>query len=71
VSEESQFQVKDRDPSSSLGKYGEVEKLAKESDESGGRYHVWFSAEGECELLTGDKSRVVNARPIKEKEGKE
>jgi hypothetical protein len=68
ISEESQLQVKARDPSSTLGQYAEVEKLDQESDEPGDRYHVWFSAEGECELLPGDKSRVVSTRPIKEKE---
>src|SRR4029077_11958147 len=51
VSEESQWQVKERDPSATLGQYGEAEKLEDESDEPAVRYHVWFDAEGECELL--------------------
>jgi hypothetical protein len=66
VSEESQFQVKTRDPTASLGKYGEVEK--EKDDEavtSGGSYFVWFDAEGECELLPGDKSLVVSTHPVK------
>ncbi len=66
VSEESQWGVKTRDPSLSLGQYGEVEKLEHETDV----YHVWFSVEGECELLPGDKSRVLSARPVKEQETK-
>jgi hypothetical protein len=68
VSEESQFQVKTRDPSAALGKYGEVEK---ENDDqaaaAGGLYHVWFDAEGECELLPGDKSQVVGTHPVEKK----
>jgi len=32
--------------------------------------YVWVSAEGECELLPEDKSRVVNTRPVKEEEEK-
>ena len=39
-------------------------------DEPSESYYVWFSAEGECELLPGDKSRVVNTRPVKEEEEK-
>src|ERR1700730_7212684 len=60
VSEESQWQIKERDPSAALGQYGEVEKLEHESDEPGDVYHVWFNAEGECELLPDDKSRVIS-----------
>ena len=56
VSEESQWQVKERDPSATLGQYGEAEKLEDESDESAALYHVWFDAEGECELLPNDKT---------------
>jgi len=66
VSEESQFQVRTRDPSSTVGKYGEVEKENDDSaDSPGGVYHVWFDAEGECELLPGDKSQVVSTHPVK------
>jgi hypothetical protein len=32
--------------------------------------YAWFSAERECELLPGDKSRVVNTRLVKEEEEK-
>jgi hypothetical protein len=66
VSEESQWQVKERNPSAMLGQYGEAEKLGPESDEPAVLYHVWFDAEGECELLPADKTRVVSARPVKE-----
>ena len=65
ISEESQWQIKDRDPTSALGQYGEVEK--PESDEPG-IYHVWFKAEGECELLPEDKSGVISTRPVKKSE---
>jgi hypothetical protein len=66
ISEESQWQVKTSDPSSSLGKYGEAEKLEPESDQAADLYHVWFNAEGECELLPGDKSRVLSTHPVKQ-----
>jgi len=65
VSEESQWQVKERDPSKAIGEYGDVEKLEHEPGEADDRYHVWFNAEGECELLPGDKSRVINTHPVK------
>jgi hypothetical protein len=71
ITEEAQFQVKERDPSTSIGKYGEVETLEHESDQSGDLYHVWFSAEGECELLPNDKTRVLNTQPAKEQKTKE
>ncbi|HST29525.1 MAG TPA: hypothetical protein VLK27_01655 [Chthoniobacterales bacterium] len=61
VAEESQFQVRTRDPSAAIGKYGEVEKENDDSaDSPGGAYHVWFNTEGECELLPGDKSQVIS-----------
>ena len=68
VSEESQWQVKERDPSKTLGQYGEAEKSEDEDDGSVALYHVWFDAEGECELLPNDKSQVVNTQPQKTKE---
>lgn len=68
VSEESQWQVKERDPSATLGQYGEAEKSEDEGDESVALYHVWFDAEGECELLPNDKSQVLNTQPQKTKE---
>jgi hypothetical protein len=71
VSEESQWQVKERDPSATLGQYGEAEKSEDESDEPTALYHVWFDAEGECELLPNDKSRVLNTQPVKEQKTKE
>jgi len=71
VSEESQWQVKERDPSATLGQYGEAEKSEDERDEPAALYHVWFDAEGECELLPNDKSRVLNTQPVKEQKTKE
>jgi len=71
VSEESQWQVKERDPSATLGQYGEAEKLKDESDEPAVLYHVWFDAEGECQLLPNDQSRVLNTQPVKEQKTKE
>ena len=62
VSEESQWQIKERDPSAAIGEYGEAEKPG--SDEPG-VYHVWFSAEGECELIADDKSHVISTHPVK------
>ena len=52
--------------SAMLGQYGEAEKLEHESEESGALYHVWFDAEGECELLPADKTRVLSTQPVKE-----
>jgi hypothetical protein len=71
VSEESQWRVKERDPSATLGQYGETEKLEHESGESAALYHVWFDAEGECELLPNDKSQVLNTEPVKEQKNSE
>ena len=51
--------------------WGEAEKLEDESNESAALYHVWFDAEGECELLPNDKSRVLNTQPVKEQKTKE
>jgi hypothetical protein len=31
-------------------------------------YRVSFEAEGECELLPGDKSRVISTHPVKNTE---
>jgi len=71
VKEQSQWQVKERNPSARLGQYGEVEKLEDERDESVTVYHVWFDAEGECDLLPNDKTRVVNTQSVKEEKTKE
>jgi hypothetical protein len=71
VNEEVQFQVKDRDPAAALDKYGEVEKLDPETYGGVDVYDVWFNAEGECELLPNDKSRVLNTQPVKEQKTKE
>jgi hypothetical protein len=70
ISEESQWQVRERDPSATLGQYGEAEK-EDESDESAALYHVWFGAEGECELLPSDKARVLSTHPVKKQESRE
>jgi hypothetical protein len=70
LSEESQWQVKERDPSATLGQYGEAEKLEDESDESAAVYHVRFNAEGECELLPADKTRVLSTQPVKDQKNK-
>ena len=51
--------------------YGEAEKLEDESNESAALYHVSLDAEGECELLPNDKSRVLNTQPVKEQKTKE
>ena len=71
VSEESQWQVKERDPSATLGQYGEVEKSEHEREESADLYFVWFDAEGECELLPSDKARVLSTHPVKKQESRE
>ena len=71
VSEESQWQVKERDPSATLGQYGEAEKLEDESNESAALYDASFNAEGECELLPADKTRVVSTQPVKEQKTNE
>jgi hypothetical protein len=71
VSEESQWQVKERDPTSAIGQYGEVEEPEHETGEAGVLYHVWFNAEGECELLPGDKSQVISTHAVKKSEKEE
>jgi len=71
VSEESQWQVKERDPSTTLGQYGEAEKSENHGDEPGALYDVLFDAEGECELLPNDKSHIVKTQPVKEQKTKE
>jgi hypothetical protein len=65
VREESQWQIKERDPSATLGQYGSAENEG-ETEESTALYHAWFDAEAECELLPADKTRVVSTRPVKE-----
>ena len=71
VSEESQWQVKERDPAATLGQYGEVEKSEHEREKSADLYFVWFDAEGECELLPSDKARVLSTHPVKKQESRE
>jgi len=66
VKEQSQWQIKERDPSATLGQYGQTEKSEDNSNESTAVYDVWFDAEGECELMPNDKSRVLNTHPVKE-----
>ena len=63
VREEAAFQVRDRDPSDTLGEYGEVDPAEKDEP-----YYASFQAEGECELLPGDKARVISAHPVKKSE---
>ena len=71
VSEESQWQVKERDPSATLGQYGTGGKIEDESGDSADLYDVWFNAEGECELLPADKTRVLSTQPVKEQKTNE
>ena len=71
IKEQSQWQVKERDPSATLGQYGEAEKSKDDSNESTTVYFVWFDAEGECELLPNDKSQVLTTQPVKEQKTKE
>jgi hypothetical protein len=71
VSEESQWRVKERDPSATLGQYREVEKSEHEREEPADLYFVWFDAEGECELLPSDKARVLSTHPVKKQENRE
>ena len=71
VNEELQFQVKDRDPTTALDKYGEVEKLDPETYGGVDVYDASFNAEGECELLPADKTRVLSTQPVKEQKTNE
>ncbi len=71
VSEESQWQVKERDPSATVGQYGEAETLEQESGDSAALYNVSFDVEGECELLPADKTRVLSTQPVKEQKASE
>ena len=71
VREGLEWQFKERDPSAALGQYGEAEKLDEQSDESAALYETWFDAEGECELLPNDETRVLNTQPVKEQKTKE
>jgi hypothetical protein len=70
VREESQWQVKERDPSATIGQYGEAEK-EDDGDESAALYHVWFDAEGECKLLSADETRVLSTQPVKKQKTNE
>lgn len=65
VFEESGFKVKQDDPSASLGNYAKVEKVKPNDDSGVDVYRISFKAEGECELLPGDKSRVISTHPVK------
>jgi hypothetical protein len=67
VFKEFEFKVKEHDPSASLGKYAKVEKEKSYDGSDVGIYRVSFEAEGECELLPGDKSRVISTHPVKNK----
>jgi hypothetical protein len=46
--------------------YGEVEKLDPETYGGVDVYDALFNAEGECELMSGDETRVVSTQPVKE-----
>ena len=61
VREQSHWRVEERDPSTTLAEYGEVEKPGPGLNS----YLVSLDAEGEYELLPGDKSRVISTHPIK------
>jgi hypothetical protein len=65
--EESEFKIKEHDPSGSLGKYAKVEKGKSYDGSDVDIYRVSFDAEGECEFLPGDKSRVISTHPVKTK----
>ena len=65
--EDSEFKVKEHDPSASLGKYAKVEKGKSYNGSDVEIYRLSFKAEGECELLPGDKSRVISTHPVKTK----
>ena len=67
VFEESEFKVKEHDPSASLGRYAKIEKEKPYGDSDVDIYRISFNAEGECELLPGDKSRVISTHPVKTK----
>jgi len=63
--EDSEFKVKEHDPSASVGKYAKVEKGKSYDGSDVDIYRLWFKAEGECELVPGDKSRVISTHPVK------
>ena len=65
--EESEFKVKQDDPSASVAKYAKVEKIKPNNDSGVAVYRISFKAEGECELLPDDKSRVISTHPVKTK----
>jgi hypothetical protein len=65
--EDSEFKVKENDPSASLGKYAKIEKEKSHDGSDVDIYRVSLRAEGECELLPGDKSRVISTHPMKTK----
>ena len=65
VFEEFEFKIKEHDPSASLGKYAKVEKEESYDGSDGAIYRLSFKAEGECELLPDDESRVISTQPVK------
>ena len=71
VSEESQWQVKERDPSATLGQYGEAEKLEDESDESAALYDVSLTLKVNASFCLTTKRRVLSTQPVKEQKTKE
>jgi hypothetical protein len=72
VFEDSRWKIKTRDPAGTLGNYAQVEKEQDGGTEDVAEfYDVQFKAEGECELLSGDKTRVVSTRPVKDQKTSE
>jgi hypothetical protein len=66
--EESEFKVKEADPSASLGKYATIEKEKSHEGSDVDIYRVSLRAEGECELLPDDETRVISTHSVKIKE---
>ena len=67
VFEDSEFKVKQDDPSAALGKYAKIEKVEPNDGSGVDVYRISFKAEGECELVPGDKSRVMSTHPVQTK----
>jgi hypothetical protein len=72
IFEDSRWQVKTRDPTATLGNYARVEKEEHgQTEDAADLYDVRFKAEGECELLPGDKTRVLSTQRVKEQKTNE
>ena len=69
VNEDSRWKIKRRDPTVTLGNYAQIEKGEDgRTGDPADVYDVRFKAEGECELVPSDKTRVVSTRPVKVQE---